>query len=120
MNPDLRNILSVSNKEIDNQKLMEYISGNLSPKETHEVEILMADSEFVNDAVEGLQQVDNKTSIGVLVEQLNRDLQKKLEQKKSRKEKKKLKDYSWIYFTIALILILITIAWFILYNLRKS
>ena len=118
MNPDLKNILSVSNKEIDNQKLMEYISGNLSPKETREVEILMADSDFVNDAVEGLQQVDNKTNIGALVEQLNRDLQKKLEQKKSRKEKKKLQDYSWIYFAIALLLILITVAWFVLYKLR--
>lgn len=120
MNHDLIKILSVGNKKIDNQKLMEYIAGNLSPKEKHEVELLMADSEFVNDAVEGLQQVDNKSDIGALVEQLNKDLQKKLEHKKSRKEKKKLKDYSWIYFSIALILILITIAWFILYNLHKS
>lgn len=120
MNHDLIKILSVSNKEIDNQKLMEYIAGKLSPKESREVEILMADSELVNDAVEGLQQVDNKTNIGSVVEQLNRDLQKKLEQKKSRKEKKRLKDYSWIYFAIALIIILITIAWFILYNLRQS
>lgn len=120
MNHDLIKILSVSNKEIDNQKLMEYIAGKLSPKETHEVETWMADSELVNDAVEGLLQVDNKSNIGALVEQLNRDLQKKLEHKKSRKEKKKLKDHSWIYFAIALILILITITWFVLYNLRES
>ena len=120
MNHDLIKILSASNKEIDNQKLIEYIAGNLSPKEKHEVELWMADSEFVNDAVEGLQQVDNKSNIGMLVEQLNMDLQKKLEQKKSRKEKKKLKDYSWIYFAIALLMILITIAWFILYRLRES
>ena len=63
MNNDLLNILSNSNKDIDNQKLMDYLSGKLSAEKTHEIEKQMTDSDFVNDAVEGLQEIKNKTNI---------------------------------------------------------
>ncbi|RYF92720.1 MAG: hypothetical protein EOO00_06990, partial [Chitinophagaceae bacterium] len=38
MQDDLLKILSDSNKEIDNQKLMDYLSGKLSGEQKHEVE----------------------------------------------------------------------------------
>ncbi len=120
MNPDLLKILSNSNKEIDNQKLMDYLSGQLSGKDIHEVEEGMSESEFMNDAIEGLQEVTNKQNIEVLVEQLNHDLHKKLGQKKSRKEKRKLKEYFWIYFSIVIILVIITAAWFVIHHLHVA
>lgn len=92
MSPDLLKILSDSNKDIDNQKLMDYLAGQLSAKESHEVEKWMAESEFINDAVEGLQKVEDKTRIETLVSQLNNDLHKKLDQKQTRKEKENLKN----------------------------
>ena len=52
---DLLNILSNSNKDIDNQKLMDYLAGKLSAQEKHDFEKQMAESAMVNDAVEGLQ-----------------------------------------------------------------
>ncbi len=120
MKTDLLKILSDSNKDIDNQKLMDYLSGMLSEKELHEVEKTMADSEFVNDAVEGLQQVQNKKNLESLVEQLNNDLNKKIKQKNTRKGKRKLKDPAWIYFTIILMLVLVTIAWFVIHRLHGT
>jgi anti-sigma factor RsiW len=54
MSDDLLNILSNSNKDIDNQKLMDYLSDKLSAEEKHEVEKTLVDSELMNDAVEGL------------------------------------------------------------------
>lgn len=120
MNIDLLKILSDSNKDIDNQKLMDYLAGSLSEKENHEVEKWMVDSEFANDAIEGLQEIKNKKKLETLVEQLNNDLNKKLKQKKIRKDKQKLKEFSWIYFAIILILILITIAWFVIHQLRSA
>ena len=39
---------------------MDYLSDKLSGKDKHEIEKLMADSDLVNDAVEGLQQFENK------------------------------------------------------------
>lgn len=114
MNPDLLNILSNSNKDINDQQLMDYIAGKLSAEEKHQVEMRMAESEFMNDAVEGLQQVKGKKNLEDLVNQLNTDLQKKLEQKKTRKEKRKIKEYPWIYLSIILILALVIIAWYVI------
>ena len=118
MNIDLLKILSDSNKDIDNQKLMDYLSGQLSAQEVHEVEKSMATSEFVNDAVEGLLEVKNNNDISTLVEQLNKDLGKKLQQKKSFKEKRKLKEYPWIYLSLVLVLLLVIAAWFVIHRLH--
>ncbi len=113
MNDDLKNILNNSNKDIDNQKLMDYLSKKLSKQESHDVEKMMADDEFMNDAVEGLEQFNNVKKLPLSVEQLNRNLQKQLAKKKSRKEKRTIKNQPWIYFTIILLL-LVTIICFII------
>ena len=118
MNNDLLNILSNSNKDIDNQKLMDYLAGKLSAEENHEVERLMAENEFMNDALEGLENVKNRKHLEKLVSQLNTDLHTKLEKKKLRKEKRKLKEYPWIYFALILILVLVVIAWVVINRLQ--
>lgn len=114
MSDELKNILSNSNKDINNQKLMDYLSGKLSAEETHAVEKQMNDSDFVNDAVEGLQDVKNKKDLSILVEQLNADLHKQLDKKKRRKLKRALKDQPWVYITIILILFLIIIGFIVI------
>ncbi len=113
MSDELKNILNNSNKDIDNQKLMDYISHQLSKQESHDMEKAMADDDFMNDAIEGLQQFNNVKNVPLSVEQLNKDLQKKLAKKKLRKEKRKLKEEPWLYFTIILLLILIVICYMI-------
>ena len=111
---ELKDILSNSNKDIDNQKLMDYLSGKLSAEEKHDVEKEMSGSDFMNDAVEGLQSVENKNNIPSLVQQLNADLKKQLGKKKKRKEKRKLKEQPWLYFSVVLILLLIVITWLVI------
>ncbi len=118
MSIDILKILSDSNKDIDNQKLMDYVSGQLSAQDLHEVEKSMASSNFVNDAVEGLMEVKNNRHISALVEQLNTDLNKKLREKKKHKEKRKLREYPWIYVSIAIILLLAVISWFVLSKIK--
>lgn len=118
MNHDLLKILSDSNKDIDNQKLMDYLAGHLPANETHEVEKSMAENEFIRDAIEGLQGVNNQKNIEDLVNQLNKDLHNKLNQKKSRKQKRKLKEHAWIYFAIILILSLLVVTWFVMQRLH--
>jgi anti-sigma factor RsiW len=113
MNNDLLNILSNSNKDIDNQQLMDYLSGKLSEKERHEVEQAMAGNDFMNDAVEGLQDFDKKKDILEYVVQLNAALQKNLQNKKRRREKRRLKEYPLTYLAILLILALCIIGYFI-------
>ena len=114
MNNDLKDILSNSNKDIDNQKLLDYLMNQLSKKETHELERDMAADEFLNDAVEGLQKLNNKKDVQAYVEQLNRDLQKQTAKNKKRKEKRKLKDQPYLYLTIILILLLMVVCFIVI------
>lgn len=118
MDYDLLKILSDSNKDIDNQKLMDYVAGKLTAEEKHEVEKWMADSQFMNDAIEGLQSVQNKAGIADIVQQLNQDLNKRLDKKRDKRKKRRLKEYSWIYYAIAVILFLLTITWFVVARLN--
>lgn len=118
MNHDLLKILAGSNKEIDNQKLIDYLSGHLSAAEVHEVESWIAENELASDAVEGLQQLQSKQNLEGLVEQLNKDLHKKLQQKKSGRNKRKLKEYPWVYLALIIILMLIIISWFVVHHLH--
>jgi anti-sigma factor RsiW len=117
MSNDLLDILSNSNDKINNQKLIDYLNDELSAKEKHEVEKWMSDNDMVNDAVEGLQHVKNKKNLQAYVEQLNKNLQNQLEQKKQQQQKRKLREYPWIYFAIVLILLLCIVAYVII---RKS
>jgi hypothetical protein len=111
MNKDLLNILSNSNKDIGNQQLMDYLAGKLPDDEKHEVEMQLDGNDFVNDAIEGLEHVKDKGNIDVFVDQLNRDLHKKLLRTKNKKQKRKLLQQRWVYAAIILILALIVSTW---------
>ena len=112
--PNLSDILSNSNKDIDNQKLMDYLSGKLSAEEQHEIEKQMMESDLMNDAIEGLQDFENKDNIAQFAEQLNRDLKKQLQKKNVRKEKRKLGDLNWVYFSIIILIVLAIIAFVVI------
>src|SRR6476620_12803466 len=96
---DLTNILGPDG-ELNEEKLKKYISGEASPEETHFVEKQMADSDFVNDAVEGLQAISSKQKLDDYVNQLNKNLHQHLISKKERKNKRKIKELSSIILTI--------------------
>lgn len=114
MNKDLLNILSNSNKDIDNQQLMDYLSGNLSGEPLHDVERSMADNAFLNDAVEGLQRMDNKKNVQAYVDELNATLHKSVAKKKQRRQKRQLKETPWSYLAILLVILLCVIAYVII------
>ncbi|MEP7254968.1 MAG: hypothetical protein ABI666_04285 [Ferruginibacter sp.] len=114
MSDELKDILSNLNKEIEQEKLLDYLNKKLPASEAHEVEKQMADDEFMNDAVEGLEDFKNKKDLSLYVEQLNHGLKKQLDKRKRRKEKRKLQEHPWLYFTIALLLILLVISFVII------
>jgi anti-sigma factor RsiW len=114
MNKDLLNILSNSNKDIDNQQLMDYLSGNLSGESLHEVEKSMADNDFLNDAVEGLQRIDSKRNVQAYVDELNAALQKSVAKKKQRRMKRRFKEEPWAYVAVGLVITLCVVAYYII------
>jgi hypothetical protein len=111
MNDNLKDILSNLNKEIEQEKLLDYLNKQLPTADAHDIEKQMAEDPFMNDAVEGLSNFNDKKNVAAYVEQLNYDLQKKLQKKKARKDKRTLKEQPWVYFTIILLLILCIIGY---------
>jgi predicted secreted protein len=110
MSDNLKDILSHLSTEVDQETLLKYLEGRLSDEQRHEVEKKMLATDFADDAMEGLQEIKNKQKISSLVEQLNRDLHKKLEKKKKRKDKLLFKDQPWLFIAIVIILLLIVLS----------
>lgn len=110
---DLINILSNSNKDIDNQKLMDYLAGKLSSKDANEVEQWLNENEFAEDAVEGLKQMKSKQEIDLYVEQLNKQLGVYIGQKKVRREKRKI-DLQWSVVAVVIIVLLAVLAYLVI------
>jgi hypothetical protein len=120
MSDKLKDILSHLSTEIDQETLIKYLEGKLSDEQKHELEKKMLDSEFANDAMEGLQEIKNKARILSLVDQLNRDLHKKLQKKKQRREKFRFKDQPWLYIAIAILLLLIVLSYVIIHRMLQQ
>lgn len=114
MNKDLLNILANSNKDIDNQQLMDYLSGKLSGEALHELERSMAGDDFLNDAIEGLQQVANKKDMQSYVDELNAAMQKNLEKKKKRRLRRRFKEEPWTYLAIILVIVLCILGYIVI------
>ena len=120
MSDDLFKILSESNKDIDNQKLMDYISGKLSAEQKHEVEEWMIDNPFLSEAVEGLQHAGNEMQVKASVEQINKELRKYLQLRKRRREMKLLPVNWWVYVAVLLVLVLVVVVYLVMHFFREA
>ena len=110
MSDNLKDILANLNKDIEQDKLLDYLNKNLPDAEAHELEKQMADDPFMNDAVEGLTEFKDTKNLNFHVRELNQDLKKQLA-KKSKRKVRKIKEQPWVYFTIILLLLLVIISY---------
>jgi hypothetical protein len=115
----LKDILSHLSPDIDQETLLLYLQDQLDAEKKHEVEEKLLDNEFADDALDGLRQFDDKKQISILVDQLNRELQQKLEKKKQRREKLRLKEEPWLYVAVLIILLLIIISYMIIHRMLQ-
>lgn len=117
MKEDIFKILSNSNKDIDNQKLMDYLSGKLSDGEQHEVEEWLASSDFANDAMEGLEGFRKGGKLDSYVAELNKDLHQYLQQKRERRKNRKIREWGGMYIAVIVVLLIIILAFIVLQRL---
>lgn len=118
MSDELKNILSNLNKDIEQDKLLQYINRNLPDAEQHELEKQLNDDDFMNDAIEGLEQLKDKQEIPAYIHQLNAGLAKQIKKNKKRNDKRKLPSQFWTYISILLILLFIVTTYFILKSMK--
>ena len=84
MKGNMEDIVNSSSDRVDEQKLMDYLEGKLSPEQAHEVEAMMAESGFLDDAVDGLSSMKDKQRIAMILQELNSKLHVKTQQQKRK------------------------------------
>jgi methionine salvage enolase-phosphatase E1 len=87
--------------------IVQYVEDKLTPSQQQEVEQAMQADAFLNDAVEGLQQIENTTTITASVQQLNNHLQQQLQQTKKKKRKQQWWQLNAINAAIAVAVIVL-------------
>jgi hypothetical protein len=103
----------------DNKKILDYLQGSLSDAERSHLDGQVPDNPFLQDAVEGLQNVPDRDELPELIGHLNHQLHRQLKTKKSRGRKKQAKFGEWIYWAILIILTLGIIGFVVLRFLLK-
>ncbi|RYY46763.1 MAG: hypothetical protein EOO06_13810 [Chitinophagaceae bacterium] len=116
MNNDLTNILSNLNKDVEQEKLLEYLNRSLTPEEQHDLEKQLNDDPFASDAMEGLSEMEAPDRISLMVYQLNKNLKLQLEKKKKRK-KKAITETPWLYYSFLFLLIVAVIGYLVIKKL---
>lgn len=111
---DWKNILPGKEGHAKDDELIKYLEGKLSDEDKNAFEQKTADSDFVNDAIEGLSHFDSKQRLKEHVEQLNKTLHTHLVQRKKRRNKLKLKENPWILVGVLLILAFAIIAYVVI------
>jgi hypothetical protein len=116
---DLKDIWSPEG-DLDNEALMRYLQGKASEEERYAVEKQMAGSDFVNDAVEGLQQFSSTREVQHLTEQLNRQLRKETSATQLRKRRRRIKDQPWTIIAIIVIVVLCILGFLVIRMITNS
>jgi len=116
MSDNLKDILSHLSTDVDQETLLLYLQGKLSPEKQHELEKSLLDNEFAADALEGLQQFNDRKQIAAYAAQLNKELKQKTTRTKSYRKKGRVQAEPWLIITLVIILLLLVLTYFIIYR----
>ena len=105
-------------EELTEEQLMNYVKGKLTEEDAHAVERKMADSSFISDGVEGLQQFSSSEKINAYAQQVNENLHQRLAEKK-RKNKTGFKGLSWEIIVVIAVILLCLLSYAVIELMRK-
>ncbi|MEO7444937.1 MAG: hypothetical protein ABIT96_13300 [Ferruginibacter sp.] len=101
-----QHIFEDGRKSIDPDKVLGYLKQELDGEERHNLEAQSAEDPFLDDALEGLEQLEKKETVQGTVSSLNKNLHQ-LIQSTNKKQRGKLNyNEPWVYYTVILILLL--------------
>jgi len=110
---DLKDILH-EDDSVQHDDLLRYLEGNASEEERYAIEKQMADSDFINDAVEGLQGFHDKQKLQQYAAQLNLQLRKQTVKDRKRKLRRNLNSQQWTMITIVTVILLCVLAYWVI------
>ncbi len=109
-----------NDEELNEQELIKYLEGNPSAEERYAIEKQMAESDFMNDAVEGLQQFHHPTKLIALRDQLNKQLRIETGKKAKRAKRAKINDQQWLAIAVLAILALCVLGYLLIHFYLKK
>jgi ribosomal protein L11 methylase PrmA len=104
--------------ENNEQMVLDYLNHKLTPDEQHLFELKMDENKFMQEAVEGLEMINNKQQIMQYVAELNKNLSNQFERKKIHKHKRKLKEQDWIIISVVIILLLCILGYLVIKQIK--
>ncbi|MES2774939.1 MAG: hypothetical protein V4722_12180 [Bacteroidota bacterium] len=119
MDNKLLNILTSKEVPIENQQIIDYLKGELDNTTQQRLEETELEDAMMQDAMEGLQSVQDKVRLEIMAREINHTLQKKLAlQKNKHKETRKWKDQNWILLSIGTVLLIVIICYWVMKVLK--
>ena len=117
MHPDLHDILSHKDLPITSEQLVAYLTGQLSPADTHEVERKLAGAGLGTDALEGLSMLRNKHALPGIELALNEQLRQQLNEHKPKRRKAMVFQWPLMIALVVLVIALCIGVWFLVHFL---
>jgi hypothetical protein len=116
---NLLKILQNKDVPIENQQILDYLQSQLNADVQHQLEEAEQGDAMMQDALDGLRLVEDKSRLDKMTRDINQHLQQRIaEQRSRRKETARWKDQSWIMMAAITLLVLIVICFVIVYKLR--
>jgi anti-sigma factor RsiW len=115
MHRDLTDILSSNDQHVSEEQLMDYLNGKLTDAERHELEKMMAADAMQDDALEGLELVENKKQLARHHADINMGLHEKLKEKKQTRKRRNLPQQQLFIIITAAVIALALLVWFIVH-----
>ncbi len=109
----------VNQEELNEEELIKYLEGKLTHKEQHAFEQKMNNSAFINDAIEGLQEVTLTDKISSITQQLNHQLRQNTKNKKKRILRPKTDIQEWIVIAVLSIIFLCAAGYLLIHFYSK-
>lgn len=104
---------------VDEQKLMDYLEGKLTKEQVYEVEQMMMESGFLNDAMEGLSEMKDKQRIATILHELNSKLQVKT-QKQKRKYQPLFPNQQTLTLVVLITILLLVTLGFVIFKMSQT
>ena len=114
MKDPLKDILSGPAKPVDSEQLIAYLNQQLSPQQAQELEEQLAAGTFEQEALEGLEKVQDKSTLDTIAASLRKDLKKKIKQRRKKRLPLLPAPASLIYIVLLILLLLMVLAYWII------
>ncbi len=96
---------------IDDRLLLDYLEGAMPYEQQRELEELLDEDPFLNDAIEGLSELKNKDQLKAIAEQINHKLRRRINLRRKERRQRRVFQGQWGWIFTFILVLLILVCW---------